>query len=678
MWLCKLCVLYVIVLVFDHIFRAVCDLYSCTLFAAVARNKSVTVAETYDSKIAVRSAAAALNGSWSIWECFKFLSGNEWGTFFRVLWLLLCEKRTAESAHKSSNSRSYNVSAQLLFKGTENSVVKESSALNDDIFAQFVNRFRSDYLVYSVFDDRCGKSCRDILNGRTVLLCLLYGGVHEYSTSWTKLHRCFCEKTEPCKFCDIVSHCSRKGLNERAAAWWTGLVEHDAVDSVVLYLKALYILSADVDDKINVGAEVSRSLVMRHSFNYTVINSQTCLDKILAVACNSRCLYPQLRVCKTVYLSQLSRDYIQWLSLIGAVVLIEQLSLRSDKHKLCCGRACVDAEISVALIGLYVLIFKVRLLVSFNESGIVSLRLKERIADNDIVLRLCVCYLVKSLVNGHLLRKCVSVESRTVSHIAWWIFREYSVFLIKVKSSPESLSQCAEVCKRTAEEKYLSLYLSALSKTWNSLVNDSLKNRCGDIFLSCALIEQRLYIRLSENAAAWSDRISFLSLESKLVHLCRCNAQQTSHLIYERTCTACAWAVHSLLNTACEEDYLSVLTAQLNYNVCLRVALVYGNKSGENLLHEWNAAGFCDTESCRTCYGYAELILRIKLFDDLKLLRHSFTHSGEVTLIFIINEFTVVKNNSFYGSRTNVDTEVKDPAHKYTVCIVFADILLSS
>ena len=94
-------------------------------------------------------------------------------------------------------------------------------------------------------------------------------------------------------------------LDERAAAGGTSLIQHDAVDAVVLDLKALDILSADVDDKINVRAEISRRLIVRNSFNYTIVNAQTCLYKILTVACYRRSLYVKLRGSKAVDLLKL-------------------------------------------------------------------------------------------------------------------------------------------------------------------------------------------------------------------------------------------------------------------------------------------------------------------------------------------------------------------------------------
>ena len=145
-------------------------------------------------------------------------------------------------------------------------------------------------------------------------------------------------------------------------------------------------------------------------------------------------------------------------------MLIKKLSVRCDKHKLCGCRACVYAKISVAPVSSDVFIFKVRLLVSFHESIIFLTACKQWLAYHDIVSSLCVHYLVKSFVYSHFLSKSVSMKCRTESHIAGRIFRKYSVFLVKVQSSSECLSQCTEICKRTAKEKE-SLWAQARADT---------------------------------------------------------------------------------------------------------------------------------------------------------------------------------------------------------------------
>ena len=98
---------------------------------------------------------------------------------------------------------------------------------------------------------------------------------------------------------------------------------------------------------------------MSHSFNYAIVNAQTCTDKILAVACYSRSFDVELVAGKVIYLLQLCCDNIQRLSPIGAVVLVKQPALWGHKHQLCGGGACIYAQVCIPLVCADVLVFKV-------------------------------------------------------------------------------------------------------------------------------------------------------------------------------------------------------------------------------------------------------------------------------------------------------------------------------
>ena len=61
-------------------------------------------------------------------------------------------------------------------------------------------------------------------------------------------------------------------------------------------------------------------------------------------------------------------------------------------------------------------------------------------------------------------------------------------------------------------------------------------------------------------------------------------------MVDERARAACATAVHSLFSAAGDEDYFSVLAAELDSRVDVGVKFANGNKRGLNLLYEVNAA----------------------------------------------------------------------------------------
>ena len=66
----------------------------------------------------------------------------------------------------------------------------------------------------------------------------------------------------------------------------------------------------------------------------------------------------------------------------------------------------------------------------------------------------------------------------------------------------EAVPQLGEEGQRTAQIYDVSRDLTTLRKSGNSLIYDSRKYTSGDIFFLCALIKQRLDIRLCENAAS--------------------------------------------------------------------------------------------------------------------------------------------------------------------------------
>ena len=65
---------------------------------------------------------------------------------------------------------------------------------------------------------------------------------------------------------------------------------------MVLDFEAFDVLTADVDDEVNVGAEIRRRLEVGNSLNDTVVNGETCLDEVLAVACYGRAFYGNIGV----------------------------------------------------------------------------------------------------------------------------------------------------------------------------------------------------------------------------------------------------------------------------------------------------------------------------------------------------------------------------------------------
>src|SRR5699024_5520163 len=86
-----------------------------------------------------------------------------------------------------------------LFKASQYCVIVKSTALDHDMFSKFRGVGNFDDFVKGVFDNRVGKSCRNICYRRALLLCLFYLGVHEYSTAGSQVNGMLCKQGCLCK-----------------------------------------------------------------------------------------------------------------------------------------------------------------------------------------------------------------------------------------------------------------------------------------------------------------------------------------------------------------------------------------------------------------------------------------------------------------------------------------------
>ena len=90
------------------------------------------------------------------------------------------------------------------------------------------------------------------------------------------------------------------------------------------------------------------------------------------------------------------------------------------------------------------------------------------------------------------------------------ILRNDRMLIIQFQSSDKRRLELGKEMQRTAKECYMTTDRFTAGKTGNRLVYNCLENRCRQVFLRCALVDQRLDIRLCKYTAAGSDRISAL------------------------------------------------------------------------------------------------------------------------------------------------------------------------
>ena len=556
---------------------------------AVARNEAAAAAEVVDGQVAVVLADAAARRAHIVLEARENVRADERGA---VLAVVLGVQRRAVSTHETRDSRAGNIAADFLLERAQDGVIEERAALYDNVLTEVVRRVRTDNLVQRVLDNRYRQTGRNRVNARAVLLRLLDRGVHEHRAARTQINGVLCEQTQLAELLDGVAHRAGKRLDERAAAGRAGFVQRNIVDTLVADFEAFDVLTADVDDEINIRAEMACRAEVRDRLDQTEIHAECVLNQCFAVAGDRRGNNMYAVAAEFVQLGELLADNVRRIALVGLVVVEQNLVVLADEHQFRGRRAAVDAEVGIALVHGDVLCHHVVCAVPSLELLVLLLILEQRrqVVGNDrSVSGLLECR--EQRVHGVGFLRAVGVLSRARRDGVRRKSREVRVLVVQFERLLEALLQALEEEQRTAEEQYIALDLTALGQTGNRLVDDRLEDRRGNVLFSCALVQQRLNIRLGEYAAAGSDGVDALRALCEFIEFGRGHVQQDGHLVDKRAGAARAGAVHALLQLTGEEYDLCVLAAQLNDNIGRRNVHAYRLASGEHLLNKINIRG---------------------------------------------------------------------------------------
>ena len=112
------------------------------------------------------------------------------------------DKSSSEGTHDTCDIRADSFAAGDPFKASEDCVVVEGSALDNDILSEVAGGSDLDDFKQGIFDDRVGEAGGDIRNRSPLFLRLFYVGVHEYGTSRSEIHRILGKE---CRFCKILN-----------------------------------------------------------------------------------------------------------------------------------------------------------------------------------------------------------------------------------------------------------------------------------------------------------------------------------------------------------------------------------------------------------------------------------------------------------------------------------------
>ena len=84
------------------------------------------------------------------------------------------------------------------------------------------------------------------------------------------------------------------------------------------------------------------------------------------------------------------------------------------------------------------------------------------------------------------------------------------MLVIEFKCTDKRCAQLREKVERAAEKGDVSADRLSAGQARDGLIDNRLKNRCGKVFLCCALVDQRLDVRFCEDTAACCDRVEGL------------------------------------------------------------------------------------------------------------------------------------------------------------------------
>ena len=130
-------------------------------------------------------------------------------------------QRGTESTHDSGDIRADGFAAGNLFEASKNRIIVEGTTLYNDVFTKFGSIRNLDNLIECIFDNRVGKTCGNIGNLSSLFLCLLYLGIHENSTSGTKIYRMLCKNSSFCEILYCIIQGFGKGFNKGTASGGT-------------------------------------------------------------------------------------------------------------------------------------------------------------------------------------------------------------------------------------------------------------------------------------------------------------------------------------------------------------------------------------------------------------------------------------------------------------------------
>ena len=148
------------------------------------------------------------------------------------------------------------------------------------------------------------------------------------------------------------------------------------------------------------------------------------------------------------------------------------------------------------------------------------------------------------------------------------IIQIYGVFVVEIEGAHKGCLELRKEMQGAAQKRDVAADGLAAGKSAYSLVDDSLENGGGQVFLCGAFIDQGLNVGFGEDTAARSDGVERAVSAGIAVKPCRISLQKAGHLVDKGACAACTDTVHSLFDAAVfKVDDLSVFSSQFDRDI---------------------------------------------------------------------------------------------------------------
>ncbi len=461
----------------------------------------------------------------------------------------------------------------------------------------------------------------------------------------------------------VGAHGLGEGLQERTTARRAGLVDRDRVDGAVADLQELHVLTADVDDAGDAGADLGSGAEVGHRLDLALVGVQRGLDQLFAVAGDARAADEGALGQRPDDLAGDVHRGGDRVALVRPVGREDDRALGVQHHRLDGGRAGVDAqpdrptdpgEIALGHIGGGVPALELGALLFVGEQRTHGPR-----HHRDLVGGVQLGGEVAQAECGALRR-----EGGAQCHVELAVLGSDVAIDVVAERALEGGAQLGQEVQGAAEEDDLAADRVPAGKPGDGLGGDRLEDRGGDVLVGGALVEQRLHIGLGEDAAARGDRVEVGVVGREGVQAGGVHLEQGRHLVDEGARAAGAGAVHTLLGHWVQVGDLGVLAAEFDDDVDLGVEPLDGVGGRDHLLDELDAHDLRHTQPAGAGHRDLDQPIREGGLDVAEQFGELTAHIGVVAAVVTEDDLAVaVDDDGLDRCRPNIETQGKRGGH---------------